>query len=244
MSQKSILSLWLFILHLRAGASGAEELNGVLGESVTFQLKTNLSFVSIFWSKIVGSKSENISVVAFGEPPGLLVPLPSFQKRVNISKDCRELHLSQLEKEDTGRYTAGIVLQSRETVDESFDLRVFNLAEASGTEEVSGIQEETVTFKVRKTPPYKKTIWSKIDSNQTIHIAVVLYGEPCGLLVTLPAFQKRITSQNRMVVDESFDLRVFSKYPSHGREFLTSRFAQGDVHRTFVRDSWLTDLHS
>lgn len=118
--------LLLCLLFDLAGASGAEKLKGRLGWFTIFKVKTNLSFVSISWSKIVGSKSENIALVTFGEPCGLLVPLPAFEKRVNISKDCRKLYLDQLEKEDAGRYTAEIISQSNTVVNESFDLSVYS----------------------------------------------------------------------------------------------------------------------
>lgn len=91
-----------------------------------FQVKTSTPFIMISWTKIVGSRSRNISVVTFGEPCGLLVPLQDFQKRVNISKDCRGFHLSQLEKEDAGRYTAVIISHNKTLVDESFELNVYS----------------------------------------------------------------------------------------------------------------------
>ncbi|KAG8146572.1 hypothetical protein E2320_013717, partial [Naja naja] len=104
--------------------SGAE-LNGILGESVTFQVKTSPPFEAISWNKIVNANSRNIALVRF-EPCSIVFLHPEFQRRVNISRDCRELHLSHLKKEDAGRYTAGIVLQTSKSVDESFDLRLFS----------------------------------------------------------------------------------------------------------------------
>uniref|UniRef100_A0A8C6YIZ6 Immunoglobulin domain-containing protein n=1 Tax=Naja naja TaxID=35670 RepID=A0A8C6YIZ6_NAJNA len=89
----------------------SEELTGILGESVTFQVKISPPFEAIAWNKIP------CSIVFFH---------PEFQRRVNISRDCRELHLSQLKKEDAGRYTAEIVLSASKLVRESFDLKVFS----------------------------------------------------------------------------------------------------------------------
>ncbi|KAK9391363.1 hypothetical protein NXF25_018693 [Crotalus adamanteus] len=125
MSHKSILRLWFSILLLGAEASGAEELNRVLGETVTFQVKITGPYKSISWNKISGIRSGNIAVVTFGEPCALLVLLPAFENRVTASKDCRGLLLSHVEKEDAGQYTTQIVLQTGEAVNESFELRVF-----------------------------------------------------------------------------------------------------------------------
>lgn len=100
-------------------------MNGILGDSVTFQVKTSPPFKSIWWTKVVGSKPETIAMVTFGEPCGLEVPGRAYVKRVTISEDCRELHLSHLRKEDAGRFTAEIFTPDAERVDESFELQIF-----------------------------------------------------------------------------------------------------------------------
>ncbi|XP_060538586.1 SLAM family member 5-like isoform X2 [Pantherophis guttatus] len=123
MSHNRLLRLWFPILLFGTGASGAE--NGVLGESVTFQVKISTPFEIIFWTKIVGGESRNISVVTFGKPCGLLVPLQDFQKRVNISKDCSKLLLRHLKKDDAGRYSAKIISQNNKVEDVSFELHVY-----------------------------------------------------------------------------------------------------------------------
>uniref|UniRef100_A0A8C6YME7 Immunoglobulin V-set domain-containing protein n=1 Tax=Naja naja TaxID=35670 RepID=A0A8C6YME7_NAJNA len=110
-----------------AGVAERQYLNGILGESVTFQLKSNLPFVSVSWIKIVDHnfyKPENISVVTSGEPCSLLVPLPALQDRVKVSEDCRGLQLSPLKQDDRGYYMAEIVLSDEEMVYESFELQV------------------------------------------------------------------------------------------------------------------------
>ncbi|KAG8146565.1 hypothetical protein E2320_013705, partial [Naja naja] len=109
------------------GVAERQYLNGILGESVTFQLKSNLPFVSVSWIKIVDHnfyKPENISVVTSGEPCSLLVPLPALQDRVKVSEDCRGLQLSPLKQDDRGYYMAEIVLSDEEMVYESFELQV------------------------------------------------------------------------------------------------------------------------
>ncbi|KAM6435376.1 SLAM family member 9-like isoform 2-T2 [Liasis olivaceus] len=127
MARGSTLGLWLPILLLRAGLAepaAAKELNGVLGESVTFQLKASPPFQTISWSKSVSGQPSIVAVLTFQERCDALTPLPAFRKRVTVSEDCRELRLSHLDQEDWGRYAAQIVLPSNATEVESFDLRV------------------------------------------------------------------------------------------------------------------------
>ncbi|XP_063172801.1 uncharacterized protein LOC134506511 [Candoia aspera] len=125
MSPKSLLGWWLSVLLLRAEAAGVEELTGVLGESVTFQVKVSQSFRGISWTKSDSSKPSTVAVVTFGQPCHLVAPLPAFANRVNVSEDCRGLRLSHLEREDAGRYFAETVLPTApNTMVESFDLQV------------------------------------------------------------------------------------------------------------------------
>ncbi|KAM6435462.1 SLAM family member 5-like isoform 1-T1 [Liasis olivaceus] len=107
-----------------AEAPAAEELNGVLGESVTFRLKASPPFQTISWSKSVSGQPSIVAVLTFQERCDGLTPLPAFRKRLTVSEDCRELRLSHLDQEDAGRYAAQIVLPSKATEVESFDLRV------------------------------------------------------------------------------------------------------------------------
>ncbi|XP_026545216.1 SLAM family member 5-like [Notechis scutatus] len=123
MSHKIFLSLWFSALLL--GTDIEAKVNGVLGQSVTFQVKFSPPFDTISWTKVVGNKSEIIAVGSFKEPCDLLVPDPAYRQRVDTSEDCRELHLRHLKKEDAGRFTAGIIPPGAEKVDESFDLQIF-----------------------------------------------------------------------------------------------------------------------
>ncbi|XP_032090235.1 SLAM family member 6-like [Thamnophis elegans] len=108
------------------GTFGAEELIGILGESVTFQVKTSPPFETISLNKIINSNAINVALVTFKKLPcDFLFLRPDFQKRLNISSDCRNLHLGPLEKEDTGTYSVEIFLPTERTAVESFDLRVF-----------------------------------------------------------------------------------------------------------------------
>ncbi|XP_058016748.1 SLAM family member 5-like [Ahaetulla prasina] len=152
-----------------------------------------------------------------------------FENRANISKDCRELHLSQLRKEDAGRYSAGIVLQNETLVDEFFGLEVFN-----GTKSF-GILGEFVTFQVKTSPPYEMILWTKTVGIMSINIGKGILVEQCYFLFLEVAFQNRvniskdcrelhlsqlrkddagrytaqIVLQNKTVVNEFFGLQVF-----------------------------------
>uniref|UniRef100_A0A670ZLK5 Immunoglobulin V-set domain-containing protein n=1 Tax=Pseudonaja textilis TaxID=8673 RepID=A0A670ZLK5_PSETE len=110
------------------------QVNGILGQSVTFRVKFSSPFDSISWTKVAGNKSEIIAVGTFKDPCGLLVPDSAYRKRVNSSKDCRELHLSHLKKEDAGRFTAGIIPPGAEKVDEPFDLQIFRKYPTHGSQ--------------------------------------------------------------------------------------------------------------
>lgn len=141
-------------------------------------MKTNLSFDSISWSKIVGSKSENIAVVTFGEPCGLLVPLPAYEKRVNVSKDCRALYLDQLQKGDASRYTAEITSQNNTVVNESFDLTVSskypngqaNVASHTGCQGERGRWALKLEYPERPLPGSDGTSWShKLIREESLH---------------------------------------------------------------------------
>ncbi|XP_032090130.1 SLAM family member 5-like [Thamnophis elegans] len=126
MCHKIVLRLCFSVLFLRAGTSGAKELIGILGESVTFRVETPPPFETISLNKIVNSNPRNIALMTFKELSCPILFLhPDFQKRLNISSDCRNLHLGPLKKEDTGRYSVTIVLPTKKTADESFDLQVF-----------------------------------------------------------------------------------------------------------------------
>lgn len=130
------------VVSLLSGFAGVTErgyLNGVLGESVTFQVKTNLPIVSISWIKIVHHKPENISVVTFGEPCGLRVPLPALENRVKVSEDCRGLQLSRLEQDDRGYYVAAIFLPTEEMEYEFFDLEVSSKYPSHGSKSLPGL---------------------------------------------------------------------------------------------------------
>ncbi|XP_058015775.1 SLAM family member 9-like [Ahaetulla prasina] len=126
MSHKSIVGLWLSLVLLGAGASETKELYGILGGSVTFRLTEPPPYEKIRWSKGIYGNSIRISAVndgEDGEPCGLQGFLTVFEEELRVSEDCRELHLSHLQEEDAGRYTAHIVQQNRISK-EFFDLEV------------------------------------------------------------------------------------------------------------------------
>ncbi|KAM6435453.1 SLAM family member 5-like isoform 2-T2 [Liasis olivaceus] len=101
------------------------QLNGILGESITFKINESKPFRTISWSRLEKNKSSTVALVTIGKPCKLLVPLPEFKKRVSTSGNCRNLQFSFLRQEDGTRYAADIILTSARTITETFDLKVY-----------------------------------------------------------------------------------------------------------------------
>uniref|UniRef100_A0A670ZLK9 Immunoglobulin V-set domain-containing protein n=1 Tax=Pseudonaja textilis TaxID=8673 RepID=A0A670ZLK9_PSETE len=127
LSPSHLTGWFLFFLFSVLTETSAIQLNGVLGESVTFQINDSKPFATISWSKT--EKKDRVRVfalVAPGNPCKILVPIQAFKQRISSSKDCRNLQLSHLSREDINRYTANIVLTTSETINEHFDLKVYS----------------------------------------------------------------------------------------------------------------------
>uniref|UniRef100_A0A8C6YIY5 Uncharacterized protein n=1 Tax=Naja naja TaxID=35670 RepID=A0A8C6YIY5_NAJNA len=121
------LLLKLFFLLSALTETSAIQLNGVLGESVTFHINESKPFATISWSKTEKKGRFRIfALVAPGNPCKILIPIQAFKQRVSSSKDCRNLQLSHLSQEDINRYTANIVLTTSESINEHFDLKVYS----------------------------------------------------------------------------------------------------------------------
>ncbi|XP_072840306.2 SLAM family member 9 isoform X1 [Pogona vitticeps] len=133
------LALVIFWLHEGTASSGAEdatEVNGALGESVTFELKTSPPFKLISWLKSEGSKDpSNIALLKPGEQCTPDILFPGFQGRLSAPEDCRSLQVRDLRRDDSGRYLAQINRGgASEPLREAFDLRVYKrLSEADLT---------------------------------------------------------------------------------------------------------------
>ncbi|XP_026545213.1 SLAM family member 9-like [Notechis scutatus] len=125
MRHKDAFWVTLLLVYFQAETS-AIQLNGVLGESVTFQINDSKPFATISWSKTEKKNRFRVfALVAPGNPCKILVPIQAFKQRISSSKDCRNLQLSHLSQEDINRYTANIVLTTSESINEHFDLKVY-----------------------------------------------------------------------------------------------------------------------
>ncbi|XP_054852526.1 T-lymphocyte surface antigen Ly-9-like isoform X2 [Eublepharis macularius] len=108
-------SFWcvLFAISLPAGCfreGKAEEAIGTLGGSVTFHLKTSKQFTSITWLRTVQDNPVHFASLDLeaDRPCHIKVILPKFERRLNVSRDCKNLQISKLTQDDSGRYRAQI----------------------------------------------------------------------------------------------------------------------------------------
>ncbi|XP_063002087.1 T-lymphocyte surface antigen Ly-9-like isoform X2 [Elgaria multicarinata webbii] len=121
-----------FIVFLKMETSGeetAEEARGVLGGSVTFQLKPAEQFRGIFW--LTNSRSDSFdtfAVLSPRKPCELQLLLPTFLGRLNVSEDCKRLQVSHLVQDDSGTYRAQIQRSpEEEPLRVTFGLQVYKL---------------------------------------------------------------------------------------------------------------------
>lgn len=117
---------FLSLLSGLAEAIIVKEVTALLWAPLTIQLKTCPPYKRISWKKKEEGPYTPFSnaEVNFTETCHLQIPHRDFANSLNVSKDCRELHFSHVEKEDAGRYTAHIVSQNKNVVEESFDVSV------------------------------------------------------------------------------------------------------------------------
>uniref|UniRef100_A0A8D2IXR8 Uncharacterized protein n=2 Tax=Varanus komodoensis TaxID=61221 RepID=A0A8D2IXR8_VARKO len=105
----------------------------VLGGSATFQVETAKEFTLISWTRSLGRKGTEILAYLKPKPPcEATIIIPAFSKRMNVSADCKQLHIHELRRTDSGLYTAQTQLQGQqEPLRQTFQLGVFKrLSEA------------------------------------------------------------------------------------------------------------------
>ncbi|XP_061462395.1 SLAM family member 5-like isoform X5 [Rhineura floridana] len=127
--------LLLCLISPSMGSFGEEEpekVNGVLGESGTFQLKTSEPFSQIAWT-LNRIQGVDVLVLTKKDPKEnckLLVVSQAFEGRLNASEDCKIFQVSPLHQEDSGTYVAQIK-QNDGNTKESFSLQVYKRLSAS-----------------------------------------------------------------------------------------------------------------
>ncbi|XP_044304982.1 SLAM family member 5-like [Varanus komodoensis] len=122
----------LLIACLLAETSGGN-ITAVLGGSATFQVETAKEFTLISWTRSLGRKGTEILAYLKPKPPcEATILIPAFSKRMNVSADCKQLHIHELRRTDSGLYTAQTQLQGQqEPLRQTFQLGVFKrLSEA------------------------------------------------------------------------------------------------------------------
>ncbi|XP_054844749.1 SLAM family member 5-like [Eublepharis macularius] len=105
--------LWMVALCPLTGSfreGKAEEAIGTLGGSVTFHLKTSKEFTSITWLRTVPDNPVHFASLDLeaGRPCHIKVILPKFERRLNVSRDCKNLQISNLTQDDPATYRAQI----------------------------------------------------------------------------------------------------------------------------------------
>uniref|UniRef100_A0A8D2J3K6 Ig-like domain-containing protein n=1 Tax=Varanus komodoensis TaxID=61221 RepID=A0A8D2J3K6_VARKO len=88
-------------------------ITAVLGGSATFQVETAKEFTLISWTRSLGRKGTEILAYLKPKPPcEATILIPAFSKRMNVSADCKQLHIHELRRTDSGLYTAQTQLPS------------------------------------------------------------------------------------------------------------------------------------
>ncbi|XP_077181757.1 SLAM family member 5-like isoform X3 [Paroedura picta] len=104
----------------------AVKIIGILGESVTFHLKTSERSEQISWLRLRGTETTHIATVEDTQPCEVRVFFPKMKGRLDVSGDCRDLQITDLHPDDSGQYTAQMGEYS-----EKFMLEVYkNLSES------------------------------------------------------------------------------------------------------------------
>ncbi|XP_060116327.1 SLAM family member 5-like [Heteronotia binoei] len=119
----------LFVVSLPAESFGAEkkakEVIGTLGKSVTFHLETSQQFSLVSWLQ-VKRNIVNIAILETGQSCSVRVLHSKFEERLNASRDCRGLQITDLQQDDSGNYRAQI-----KDYTEDFSLKIYkNLLES------------------------------------------------------------------------------------------------------------------
>ncbi|XP_077697229.1 SLAM family member 5-like [Eretmochelys imbricata] len=120
-------SLLLLLLVLQHGGygraeTGATELSGILGGSVTFPLGIPAEQVkTVAWTV---NTTRTVVTVAAGNPPSVIVSDASYEGRLRVPAQSYSLQITSLRMEDTGTYNAQIITAPDKTY-RHFLLRVF-----------------------------------------------------------------------------------------------------------------------
>ncbi|XP_067328709.1 uncharacterized protein [Anolis sagrei] len=113
------------------GSFGEEDKNvenviGILGESVAFQLKLSSPFETITWQKTNKKDFDTVGVLKPGEKCLTIITLISLQGRLNVSEDCKKIEILRLQQEDSATFRAQVPIpQKKKLLIFLFHLQVF-----------------------------------------------------------------------------------------------------------------------
>nr|XP_060613791.1 SLAM family member 5-like [Anolis sagrei ordinatus] len=121
----------LALVALLAGTFGeedenAENVTGIVGESVAFQLKLSSPFEIITWQRTKGKDVDTVGVLKQGEKCSSIITLISLQGRLNVSEDCKTIEILRLQEEDSATFRAQVTIpEKKELLIFLFRLQVF-----------------------------------------------------------------------------------------------------------------------
>ncbi|XP_067328707.1 uncharacterized protein [Anolis sagrei] len=182
------------------GTFGEEDENvenviGILGESVAFQLKFSSPFEIITWQRTKGKDVDTVGVLKPGEKCLSIISLPSLHRRLNVSEDCKTIEILRLKQEDSATFKAQIQLpKKKELLIFLFRLQVFRSfgEEDENAQNVPGILGESVTFQLKFSSQFETITWQRRNKKDFDGVAVSKPGEKCLSIITLRSLQGRL----------------------------------------------------
>nr|XP_008123820.1 PREDICTED: SLAM family member 7-like [Anolis carolinensis] len=136
LSRRAPWSLWLPLwIALVAGSFGEEEeerkaenVAGIIGESVTFQLNFSEPFKSITLQRKKKQNFNNVAILKLEKNYCAVTEIffTSFEERLDVSEDCKRIKIFHLTQEDSATFRAEIPIpQKDEPLNLFFNLQVF-----------------------------------------------------------------------------------------------------------------------
>ncbi|XP_077183115.1 SLAM family member 9-like [Paroedura picta] len=209
-------NLWCLFFVVSLPAESFEEektavkIIGILGESVTFHLKTSELSAPISWFRLRGTETTHIATVEDTQPCEVRVFFPKMKGRLDVSGDCRDLQITDLHPDDSGQYTA----QMGEYL-EKFMLEVYKaFEEEQNVGKIIGILGESVTFHLKTSERSDPITWLRLRGTISIHIATMQASPPCGTQVVFPKLEGRLD-----VSGDCRDLQITDLHPDDYGEY-------------------------
>uniref|UniRef100_A0A803TGF2 Uncharacterized protein n=1 Tax=Anolis carolinensis TaxID=28377 RepID=A0A803TGF2_ANOCA len=107
----------------------AENVAGIIGESVTFQLNFSEPFKSITLQRKKKQNFNNVAILKLEKNYCAVTEIffTSFEERLDVSEDCKRIKIFHLTQEDSATFRAEIPIpQKDEPLNLFFNLQVFS----------------------------------------------------------------------------------------------------------------------